>query len=137
MTPVGSRAIQGRPHLCTRVTTVVGVAPRSPSHPALGLALRKVSDFVRAHPNWNEIDSRLLSKSLREIDTWDLARAILILIDAGALRQLYRVTTPSGTLSDALFETPSDVPAKLPDRFNEYFDTAEQDLVPVLVANKR
>ena len=103
----------------------------------LGRALREFAAFVDAHPNWESIDSRLLARALTDIDPWELARAIQILIDVGSIRQAYKVTTPSGSLSDATFDSPLEVPAKLPDRFEEYFETSEQDIVPVIVSAER
>ena len=101
---------------------------------AVGRALRRFGEFVHAHPKWDTIDYRLVVRALPDIDSFSLGQAIRALVDVGAIRQLYAVTTPSGALADETFERPTQIPAKLPDRFNEYFDTSEQDVVPVLAA---
>jgi hypothetical protein len=105
---------------------------------AFGLAdaVRSLGQFVRAHPRWELIDTRDLHQL--PIDRYTLTRAVVYLVNAGVFRQLYAVTTPSGSLADGLFETPRDIPQKLPDRFHSfYFDTADQDIIPILVAGTR
>jgi hypothetical protein len=102
----------------------------------LGDAVRSLGQFVRAHPKWDQIDTRDLQQLA--IDHYTLTRAVVFLVDAGVFRQLYAVTTPSGSLADGLFETPRDIPRKLPDRFHAfYFETSDQDIVPVLVAGRK
>lgn len=104
---------------------------------AVGRALSRFAEFVRAHQNWDLIDYRIVSRELRDVDAFTLGEAIRVLVDVGVIRQLYAVTTPSGSLAEATFERPTQIPPKLPDRFNHYFDTSEQDVVPVLVAPER
>jgi hypothetical protein len=41
------------------------------------------------------------------------------------------VLTPSGVYADGEFEDPTKIPEKLPDRRENYFDTAESDVVPI------
>jgi hypothetical protein len=96
--------------------------------------LTRLAEFVQAHSSWDVIDSRVLANELRDVDPWSLARAVQVLIDTGALLQLYAVTTPSGALAENRYYTPLEIPGRLPDRFNQYFDTAEQEVIPVLVA---
>ena len=105
--------------------------------PAVAAALERFAEFVASHPKWDSIDFRTVTRAMPDIDPLAMARAIHALVENGVLRQLYSVTTPSGSLTNEKFERPSQIPAKLPDRFNEYFETAEQDVVPVLVAAKR
>src|SRR5262245_15950182 len=104
---------------------------------ALGLrdAVESIGVFVRAHPKWAQIDTRDL-RTLK-LDPYTLTRAVLYLVDAGVFEQRYAVTTPSGSLADDVFADPATIPESLPDRFNQYYATADQDVVPVLVAGPR
>jgi hypothetical protein len=104
---------------------------------AVASALQRFARFVGAHPQWDSIDFRAVARELPEIEPALLVRAIGLLVDRGILRQVYSVTTPSGSLTEEKFDRPTDVPEKLADRYQEYFDTADQDIVPVLVAVKR
>lgn len=104
---------------------------RSAKQPQLVDALVRIGAFIRAHPKRMSVDTRQLTNLYD--DRIAVARAIVFLVDAGVVRQLYAVTTPSGSLAPDFFIEPADIPERLPDRFNVYFETADQDIVPVLV----
>jgi hypothetical protein len=42
-----------------------------------------------------------------------------------------KVATPSGVLAEPEFNDPRDIPDKLPDRRERYFETSDADIVPV------
>ena len=44
---------------------------------------------------------------------------------------VYRVLTPSGVLADGEWMRREDIPARIPDRFNNYFETAEAEIIEV------
>jgi hypothetical protein len=72
-----------------------------------------------------------VARDLREVKTTDLAMAFTLLLKAGLLKRVYKVLTPAGVFADAEFDSPSVIPEKLPDRFEQYFDTSEAEIVPV------
>jgi hypothetical protein len=78
------------------------------------------------------IDPRDLAKAWPNVDRMDLSLLLHLLVQAGAFRTVYKVITPSGVMADGEFDDPRQIPEKLPDRFNEYFDTSEADVVPIL-----
>jgi len=98
--------------------------------------LREVAGWIRSHPQWEVLDPRELSKSLARVDAWTLVAALSLLVEKGPFRQVYKVVTPSGVLADGTFDDPRSIPARLPDRWNENFETAEADVVAVLTVRK-
>jgi hypothetical protein len=83
------------------------------------------------------IDPRDLAKAWPEVDRITLAILLRLLVEAGAYRRVYKVITPSGAMADQDFDDPRSIPSQLPDRFNEYFDTSEADVVPILEPAER
>jgi hypothetical protein len=65
------------------------------------------------------------------MDLVSLATALVLLARNGFVHRFYRVITPSGVEADGEFEDLSEIPPRMPDRFENYFDTAEADVVPV------
>lgn len=101
--------------------------------PELTESFSRLAKLINEHPNWNEINPREIRKFLgHNVDKWQMANALDYLVERGWLHQVYVVITPSGVMANDEFEDPSDIPERLPDRFNQYFDTAEADVVPIL-----
>lgn len=48
-------------------------------------------------------------------------------------KSVYKVKTPSGVFADGEWDDPSQIPPKLPDRFEHYFETAEAEILKVEV----
>jgi len=59
-----------------------------------------------------------------------------LLCDKGFFRQVYMVVAPSGVLADGKYDDPRRIPVRVADRWNQYFETAEADIVAVLEARK-
>lgn len=74
------------------------------------------------------ITSRKLAREV-PLESKALVDALIILVDAGVLRRVYKVMSPSGALADPEFDDPREIPDKLPDRWENYFDTSEADVV--------
>jgi hypothetical protein len=100
-------------------------------HPEHKRALRKLEEWRRRHSDVHIIDPKTLAREVQGVDATALALALTLLVKAGLLRRVYKVTTPSGVLADGEFDDPTQIPPRLPDRFEHYFDTAESDVVPV------
>ena len=87
---------------------------------------------VVSNKDWNVLDPRELARSLSDVDSYTLASALSLLVKSGVLRQVYVVVTPSGSLADGEYDDPRQIPERIPDRFNHYFDTLEAEIIPVL-----
>lgn len=99
-------------------------------HPESKRALSKLESWFKKHREAKVIYPHLLARELSE-DPVTLAIALELLVRAQVLRRVYKVTTPNGVLTDEEFDDPREIPSELPDRTNNYFDTAESDIVPV------
>ena len=99
-------------------------------HPESRRALGKLEAWLNRHRDARVIYPQLLAREVSE-DPLALVVALELLVDAKLLRRVYKVTTPNGVLTDDEFDDPREIPSKLPDRRNRYFDTAESDVVPV------
>jgi len=53
------------------------------------------------------------------------------LADAGKVERVYRVVSPDGVIIGEPYNSPSDVPEKVPDRFySHYYDADDCDIIP-------
>ncbi len=100
-------------------------------HPELRGALQRIGGWLDQNSRQNTIDPSKLARQFSDIRATDLALALLLMAQAGLLVRVYKVVTPSGVLADGEFEDPTRIPDRLSDRFANYFDTAEADIVPV------
>jgi hypothetical protein len=99
--------------------------------PEVARAIKKVRAWLDKRRETETIYPKQIAREV-PVEPVALARALRALVSAGVLRQVYKVTTPGGVLSDDEFEDPRDIPATLPDRFHDsFFETAESDVVPV------
>jgi hypothetical protein len=105
--------------------------------PDLSRVLHLLQRWIESHRQLNVLDPRDLARSLPDIDSVTLASALALLVKRGVLRQVYRVVTPSGVLADGEYEDPRQIPQRVPDRFNHYFDTIEAEVIPVLRAPEK
>jgi hypothetical protein len=74
-----------------------------------------------------------LARQIEDVDPFELASALMLLSQAGYLRKRYKVLTPSGVYAEGDFGEVAEIPDRLRDRFNNYFDTAETDVLPVFL----
>lgn len=100
-------------------------------HPESERALRILQKWMRAHSDAQVINPTSLAREVRNIDPVSLASALTLLERIGFLRRVYKVLTPSGVFTDQEFDDPTKIPEKLPDRRENYFDTAEADVIPI------
>lgn len=100
-------------------------------HPEIKHALRKLEDWMRTRASVRIIDPKTLAKEVQGVDPVSLASALMLLVNAGVLRRVYKVLTPSGVLTDDEYDDPRQIPPTLADRFEHYFDTADFDVVPI------
>jgi len=99
-------------------------------HPESRTVLRKLESLLQKHRPGSVITPKELARNI-PVDAKALSDALTLLIEAGVLRQVYKVTTPSGVLTEEDYDDPRDIPDTLPDVWANPFDTAESDIVPV------
>ena len=100
-------------------------------NPEVARAIKKVQAWLEKRRETETIYAKQIAREV-SVEPVALARALLALVGAGVLRQVYKVQTPGGVLTDDEFEDPRDIPEKLPDRFHDgFFETADSDIVPV------
>jgi hypothetical protein len=109
-------------------TSLEALAKQHPEHKR---ALSELNTWLSSHASLVSIDPKSLARDLSSIDKSDLAAALMLLVRAGLLQQVYKVLTPSGVMADAEFDDPTKIPDRLPDRFENYFDTSDADVVPI------
>lgn len=95
-------------------------------HPELRKAFKRLGIWLKKHP-----DQVIIPSKIGGVEAFALASALMLLTKNGVLHRLYKVRTPSGVYADGEFEDVSQIPSRLPDRFNNYFDTADADITPV------
>jgi hypothetical protein len=103
--------------------------------PSLAKVWARLEGWLRAHPNEDEIDPYRLGRDLRDVDATDLALALKMLEQLKILERKFRVIAPTThTPVEEPYDSLSDIPDSLPDRFRRYFDTSEAEIRPVLRA---
>lgn len=100
-------------------------------HPESKRALLKLKKWMQAHGDAQVIYPTILAREVRDIDPASLASALTLLERIGFLRRVYKVLTPNGVFADQEFDDPTKIPERLPDRWENYFDTAEADVIPI------
>jgi hypothetical protein len=100
-------------------------------HPEHKRALRKLGSWLARNKEVRVINPKLLAREISDADKTELAAALTLLERAGYLQRVYKVLTPSGVMAEGEFQDPTEIPEKLADRFENYFDTAEADVLPV------
>jgi hypothetical protein len=100
-------------------------------HPEYKRALRKLSAWLSENAGRRSFDAKSLAEELPNLDPAQLAGALALLVKAGVLQQAYKVITPAGVLSESEFDDPTKIPEKVADRFNNFFETSDADVVPI------
>jgi hypothetical protein len=91
----------------------------------------ELARWAEAHRDWKWVDAIVLARDLPNVDVVSLAEALDSAVRHGVLRVKYTVLTPGGALASQAFDSPKEIPARLPDRFEDYFETAEYPIVSV------
>jgi hypothetical protein len=101
------------------------------NYPRYSRAWRKLQSWMDAHADAQYIYPKRLAREVPDVDPIALAEVLTLLTREGILRRVYKVLTPNGVLADGEFEDPTQIPDKLADRFENYFDTSDADVVPI------
>lgn len=104
--------------------------------PELRQVLGLLSGWIRAHPDWDILDPRVLALDLRLADTWLLSLALASLVSEGLYRPFYMVETPTGVLAEQRFANLQDIPPYIRDRWEHEFATSGSEIIQVLAPAK-
>ena len=99
-------------------------------HPALSGTFDALDGLVVKH-KFGISDLAHLQKQLPEVPPPTLAQALQVAVEAGVLEVRHTVLTPSGVIAPDTFVTVEEIPEKLADRFENYFETAEAEAITV------
>lgn len=111
----------------------VSLADRYPDMGAVWIAL---AEWSKDHSQVSYIVPHLVARDLAKIVPEELNRAFDILVEEQSYAQVYRVLNPSTlTFLPGAWESLTDVPDRIPDRWNMLIDTADAQIIPVLVKN--
>jgi hypothetical protein len=101
-------------------------------NPELSPAVLRLGEWARKHNDWNLIDPRAVSREIRDVDPFLLAFVLRQLVERGLFEQVYMVATPSGVLAEGEYRDPNNIPERLANGFEEYFDRDDGLIVSVL-----
>lgn len=100
-------------------------------NPKYKRALDHLQSWINAHPQDRVLNPLKLRKDLAKLNPAELTMALDLLMQEGLLHRVYKVVTPAGVLAERDFDDPSEIPDKLPDRFEHYFETSDADVIPI------
>lgn len=96
-------------------------------------ALTKLRAWMAAHTDRRLLFPVELAREIRGVEASELATALMLMVKWGLLRKVYKVLTPSGVFVDGEFDDSRSIPLRLPDRREQYFETADAEIVPVFI----
>lgn len=102
------------------------------AEPRLRSTYVHLAKWAQKHRDWRLIDPGILAQDIPDVDELTLADALHLAVQHGYFRMKYTVLTPAGNLAHEIFDSPRLIPPRLPDRFEEYFETREYPIVAVL-----
>jgi hypothetical protein len=102
------------------------------AEPRLRSTYIQLAKWAKNHQGWSLIDPGILARDLPGLDEFTLADALQRAVQRGYFRMKYTVITPAGNLANQIFDSPRQIPPRLADRFEEYFETREYPIVAVL-----
>jgi hypothetical protein len=100
--------------------------------PELKPAVARLSEWVRRHRDWNMIDPRRVREEIDDIDPFLLSFVLRELVERGVFRQVYRILTPSGVFAEGEYDDPNNIPLRLSNGFDEYFNRDDGVIVSIL-----
>jgi hypothetical protein len=101
------------------------------AEPRLKTTFRQLANWAESHRDWKWLDPGVIAADIPKIDIFALAEALSEAAKRGYFTVKYTVVTPSGALAQSAYNSPAEIPAQLPDRFEEYFDTRNYPIVSV------
>jgi hypothetical protein len=101
--------------------------------PDLKQAWYALEHWRRRNPNRQYMDLKAVAALDRDVPTVHLLAAVEILLNAGVVRQVYKVVDPVQhvPVGDD-FDSPLSIPPKVRGRFDQWVQTADAEIVPLL-----
>jgi hypothetical protein len=109
----------------------VSFEPLANAEPEYRETFHVLDRWVERHRDWRWIVPGIVARDNPLLDAFELTNALQLAVRAGILRLQYTVLTPSGVLASDAYDDPRQIPAELPDRQENFFDTRDYPLVPV------
>jgi hypothetical protein len=101
-------------------------------NPQLQAAASRLGEWARKHRGYNVIDPEAVARENKDIDPFQLAYALHLLVVKGLFRQVYMIMTPSGVLAEGQYDDPNKIPKRVHNGFEESFDREDGVIVPIL-----
>jgi hypothetical protein len=99
-------------------------------HPELGDAWPCVRQWLQQWSAVPFLDIRELARICTDATPVQMAKAIELLVESGLLKQVYRIESPDGFLVSEEYTSPDQIPRRLRDRADRFFDTSEGEIIP-------
>jgi hypothetical protein len=109
-------------------------APLASAEPQLTSVFSALDQWVQSHRDWKWLVPGVVAQDIPSLDVFELADALSAAVRRGFLRVEYTVLTPSGVLADESFDKPSNIPRRISDRREHYFETQSLPIVPVYMS---
>jgi hypothetical protein len=109
-------------------------APLASAEPQLTNVFSALDQWVQSHRDWKWLVPGVVARDVPSLDVFELAEALSAAVRRGFLRIEYTVLTPSGVLADESFDKPSNIPRRIADRREHYFETESLPIVPVYMS---
>jgi hypothetical protein len=100
-------------------------------HPESEQALRELETWMKDHGDPKVIYPKDVARQVQDVDPVALVKALMLLVEEGELRRLFKVEDPNGVLTNDVYDDIGKIPEKLPDRNENYFEIANYDVVPI------
>src|SRR5687768_1837797 len=101
-------------------------------HPEMGTALAALESWIHENPHASFLDPRQLSLDLQPFSIRDLVQALGLLVQHGDVVPRFVVVSPNGIILDNEYETPDEIPEKVPNRtFDHYFKVRKENILPI------
>ena len=106
--------------------------------PQLRSALVALVEWIKANPHLDHIDIRRVVSERPDIDTAQLAVALVSLERHGILREKFGLIAPTNhVLTDDFYDSLKDIPPESFDTTDRSFNTDDAEVIPVYVGVNR
>jgi hypothetical protein len=102
-------------------------------HPELSHVWSRLDDWVRKHPTRRVIDPKALARNLRDVSPQQLMAALQVLVSHKLIRPVFVIEAPNGQILSGIYDSPMDVPNRVPGTFEEWIETDDASIVPAYV----
>jgi len=102
-------------------------------YPALAPAWDALAHWRSEHPDRQYFDVREIVAPNRGITADIILQSVEVLLESGCVRQVYKVVHPHhNVVIGGEYDSPLKVPDRVRGRFDEWVETAEAEVIPLL-----